>query len=131
MAAEDRTELAEQRTNWAEDRTVLANERTFAGWMRTGFASVGIGLAIQAIFSRVEPLWMAKSVATAFFVVAIAVFIASYLKANAVLERLDSHTARPVKRTGMRLLCGMVTLATLALIVFFWSFSADAEAARL
>ena len=37
-----RLDLAQDRTDLAEDRTVLAHERSFAGWVRTGMASVGI-----------------------------------------------------------------------------------------
>lgn len=122
MASDTRNDLAEQRTNWAEDRTILANERTFAGWMRTGFASVGVGLAIQAIFSRVEPVWLAKGVASAFFVVAIAVFVASYIKSCAVIRRLDDHTAQPIKRTGLRAITGLVVVATLLLAALLWTF---------
>ncbi|RYF18599.1 MAG: DUF202 domain-containing protein, partial [Oxalobacteraceae bacterium] len=44
-----RTELAQDRTDFAEDRTVLAHERSFASWMRTGMASVGIGLGFNAL----------------------------------------------------------------------------------
>ncbi|MBB3991179.1 DUF202 domain-containing protein [Croceicoccus naphthovorans] len=43
---------AERKTDLAEDRTLLANERTFAGWVRTGLASVGIGLGFHALFEK-------------------------------------------------------------------------------
>lgn len=122
MTSQDREDLAEQRTDWAEDRTLLSNERTYAGWTRTGFASVGVGLAIQAIFNRVEPTWMAKLAATAFFVVAILIFWVSYRKAIAVVARLDGHSAEPVKRTGMVLTCGVVTGATGLLTFLLWGF---------
>ena len=52
-------ELARDRTDLAEDRTILANERTFAGWMRTGLATIGIALGFQALFGRVDPTWAA------------------------------------------------------------------------
>ena len=68
---DDRNDLASARTAMAEDRTILANERTYAGWMRTGMASVGIGLAFNALFVRMEPWWVPRSIATAFFLVAI------------------------------------------------------------
>ena len=55
MSGDEKTGLAEERTNLAEDRTILANERTFAGWMRTGFAAVAVGLGFQALFSQMEP----------------------------------------------------------------------------
>ena len=38
------THWAEFRTDLAEDRNIMAMERTFAGWMRTAFAAIGIGL---------------------------------------------------------------------------------------
>ena len=47
MERDEREALAESRTDLAEDRTVLANERTFAGWVRTGLATVGIGLGLD------------------------------------------------------------------------------------
>ena len=73
-------DLAEQRTDWAEDRTIQANERTFAGWMRTGLASVGLGLGFQAIFRATEPTWAAKSVATIFICIGIFIFWAAWEK---------------------------------------------------
>lgn len=59
----ERTDLAENRTDWAEDRTIMANERTFAGWMRTGLAAAGIGLGFNALFGKLEPLWVPKAIA--------------------------------------------------------------------
>ncbi|MEE2793267.1 MAG: DUF202 domain-containing protein, partial [Pseudomonadota bacterium] len=43
------TEWAELRTDLAEDRNIMAMERTFAGWMRTAFAAIGIGLGFKAV----------------------------------------------------------------------------------
>ena len=51
----DKQHLAEERTDLAEDRTILANERTYAGWMRTGFAAIAVGLGFQALFAQMEP----------------------------------------------------------------------------
>lgn len=70
----ERTDLAEDRTKLAEDRTVLAHERSFAGWMRTGMASVGIGLGFNALFRTIDPQWVPKTVATAFLAIAIFIF---------------------------------------------------------
>ena len=66
MAGDEKEQLAEDRTNLAEDRTVLANERTFAGWLRTGFAAIGIGLGFHVLFQAMQPLWVPKAIATAF-----------------------------------------------------------------
>jgi putative membrane protein len=46
MADQEKDELARERTDFAEDRTVLANERTFAGWLRTGYAGIGIRIGV-------------------------------------------------------------------------------------
>lgn len=72
----DKDQLAESRTDLAEDRTVLANERTLGSWLRTVFAPIGIGLAFNALFQRMEPAWLPRGIATAFLLIAIAIFTA-------------------------------------------------------
>jgi len=118
--AKKRTEWAERRTDWAEDRTIMANERTFAGWMRTGLASVGIGLGFQALFGRLEPAWLAKALATAFVVVAITIFVAAQAKAVAVARRLEEHKAEPMRGLTMRLVAGAMILASTGLGAAIW-----------
>ena len=58
---QDREELAVERTHFAEDRTIMAMERTFAGWMRTAFAAIGIGLAFHVVFGEFRPPWLARA----------------------------------------------------------------------
>jgi putative membrane protein len=60
------TKSAELRTDLAEDRNIMAMERTFAGWMRTSFAAIGIGLGFKAVFGAFDPPWLAKAIATVF-----------------------------------------------------------------
>ena len=120
MADEDKDELARVRTDFSEDRTVLANERTFAGWLRTGYAAIGIGLAFNALFSRVEPAWMAKLIATAFLLIAVTIFIGAERRACAVFARLDTHEVQSIKITGVRLVTIASVVATLALIAAIW-----------
>lgn len=67
MMDADKEELAQARSDMSNDRTMLA----FAGWLRTGFTAVGIALAFNALFVRLEPPWVPKSVATAFLLIAI------------------------------------------------------------
>ena len=117
---EDKNQLAEDRTDLAEDRTVLANERTFAGWMRTGFAAVGIGLGFNALFARMEPDWVPKAIATAFLLIAISIFIGAERRACAIIHRLTAHEVKEVRVTNLRLTTIAVTLATLALIAAMW-----------
>ena len=57
-------DLASARTDLAEDRNIMAMERTFAGWMRTAFAAIGIGLGFKAVFGAFDPPWLAKAIAT-------------------------------------------------------------------
>jgi len=47
--AEERTELAQERTSRARFRTMLANERNFSAWLRSGLASIGVGLAVAEL----------------------------------------------------------------------------------
>jgi putative membrane protein len=84
-------DLAERRTALAEDRTVLASERTFAGWLRTGYAAVGIALGFHALFGELDPPWAARFIATLFLLIAVAIFVAAQRHAKAVRRRLDAH----------------------------------------
>lgn len=118
--AEQRTDWAERRTDWAEDRTIMANERTFAGWMRTGLAAVGIGLGFNALFGRMELVWMPKALASAFILVAIAIFFAAQSKASEVADRLECHKAVPMRGLTMRLVAGALILASGGLIAAIW-----------
>ena len=67
------TRWAEFRTDLAEDRTVQATERTFAGWMRTAFAALGVGIAFHVVFSDFDPPWLARAIATLFILVGITI----------------------------------------------------------
>ena len=58
--AEKRTEAAVRRTDFAEDRTVQATERTFAGWLRTAFAAIAVGIGFQALFGELDPPWLGR-----------------------------------------------------------------------
>lgn len=120
MTDESKTDLAQSRTDLAEDRTILANERTFAGWLRTGFAGIGIGLAFNALFSRVEPVWIAKAIATLFLVIAILIFIAAERRACHVMSRLDAHKIETVKTSSVRRITILCVVAALALIAAIW-----------
>jgi len=118
--SEDKTQLAEDRTDMAEDRTILANERTFAGWMRTGFASVGVGLGFQALFAQMQPAWIPKLIATAFLVVAIAVFVTAERRACWIIGRLSSHKVETVRTRNLRIMTYTVVAAIAALIAALW-----------
>lgn len=120
MAGEQRTELAEDRTDFAEDRTALANERTFAGWMRTGMASVGIGIGFQALFASIEPLWVPKALATLFVGVGIFIFWAAERRACTVQSRLDTHDVRTAANRSLRVIAIALSIGALGLIAGLW-----------
>lgn len=120
MTNPDADELARERTDWAEDRTIMANERTYAGWMRTGLAAVGIGLAFNALFSKLEPFWLPRSLATLFILSGVLVFYLARNKACAVLTRLSAHYAKPVPSRQINLIAILLSVASLALTVGIW-----------
>lgn len=117
----ERQELAETRTKMAEDRTILANERTFASWMRTGLASVGIGLGFHALFLSMQPWWAPRAIASAFFLVGIFVTIAAERRACSVVRRLHAHRVVTVGVGRLRRITWAVSLAIGALLVTVWT----------
>lgn len=112
--------LARLRTDFSEDRTVLANERTFASWVRTGFAGIGIGLAFNALFTRIQPEWLPKLIASIFLLVAILIFIAAEHRARMVMRRLHAHQVKPIKVTSLRLITIAAVAATVGLLAVIW-----------
>lgn len=116
----DKNKLAEDRTDLAEDRTVLANERTFAGWMRTGFASVGIGLGFHVLFEAMQPPWVPKAIATAFLLIGVYVIVVAERRACRVIARMDSHQVSEMKPANLRVIAAVSVLATAALIAAIW-----------
>jgi putative membrane protein len=115
-----KNELAKSRTDLAEDRTVLANERTFASWFRTGLGAVGIGLGFQALFSKIEPAWVPRSIATTFLLLGIFLFVAAERRACQVLERLSVHSVKPFRNRRLRLITIVSSLAVAALVAALW-----------
>lgn len=119
--ASKRSSLSKERTNYAEDRTVLANERTFASWFRTGFASVAIGLGFQALFLKMSPTWVPKSIATLFLLLAIFLFVAAERRACKVLDRLSTHDVKEFNNSRLRIMVVIATVGVLALIAAMWA----------
>lgn len=120
MARDEKEHLAEDRTRLAEDRTVLANERTFAGWLRTGFAAIGIGLGFHVLFQAMQPQWVPKTIATAFLLAGIYVIVVAERRACRVIERLDTHKVAELKPINLKVLTWVSVAATVALIAAIW-----------
>lgn len=112
--------MARNRTDWAEDRTLMANERTFAGWMRTGMATVGIGIGFNALFSNWQPVWIPKAIASGFIVIGIFIFYAAQQRGCAVYDRLQSHAAEPLGGVNLRAVAGALAFGGIALIAGIW-----------
>ncbi len=118
--AEERTEKAEKRTDFAEDRTLLANERTFAGWGRTAFASIGLGLGFQALFKSAEPTWVPKCVATLFILLGILLIWLAERRADQLLkERTSNHVILSSRRI-FRIMAVTVSIGGAILIASLW-----------
>lgn len=120
MARDEREELAENRTRLAEDRTVLANERTFAGWLRTGFAAIGIGLGFHVLFQAMEPRWVPKLIATAFLLAGIYIIVVAERRACRVLDKMDTHRVAELGAINLKVVTWVSVAATLALVAAIW-----------
>ncbi len=117
----DSNELAEDRTDWAEDRTILANERTFAGWMRTGMASLALAVGLNAVFQESEPTWLPKLVSTLFVAVAIFIFWAAQNSAVKTCMRLDEHQTDPQPVRRVRMLAAVFAFAAVCVGGVLWA----------
>lgn len=116
----DRDGLAKDRTNFAEDRTIMATERTFAGWIRTAFAGIGIGIAFHALFGELEPPWLARAIATLFIAAGAVLAISAERRACKALERLSAHEMDAPSAPNFRLLAYAVALGAAILIAGLW-----------
>lgn len=113
-------ELAEQRTDLAEDRNIMAMERTFAGWMRTAFAAIGIGLAFRAVFGEFDPPWLARAIATAFILLGAVVAYTAERRAAATFRRLTAHEMNAPKIPSIQWLGWGVSFGSILLAVALW-----------
>lgn len=95
-AADKSTKWAEFRTDLAEDRTVQATERTFAGWLRTAFAAIAVGIGFHVVFGEFEPPWLARALATLFILLGMTIAFTAERRACRTFDRLSTHeTERP------------------------------------
>ena len=113
--------MAGERTDLAEDRNVMAMERTFAGWLRTAFAAIGIGLAFRAVFGEFDPPWLARAIATAFVLLGAFVAVTAERRACHTFERLTAHEMDAPKTMNIRLIGWGVAAIAVVLAVAFWT----------
>ncbi|EDL49093.1 YidH family protein [Erythrobacter sp. SD-21] len=114
------TQWAEFRTDLAEDRNIMAMERTFAGWMRTAFAAIGIGLGFRAVFGEFEPPWLAKAVATLFIIGGGWLAITAERRACKTMARLDPHRYEGISRPNFRIMAFAVAAGSAVLTAGLW-----------
>ncbi len=124
------TAWAENRTDWAEDRTIMALERTFAGWMRTAFAAIAIGIGFRALFGEFEPPWLARAIATMFIALAIVFALGAERRACRAFDRLSSHTVDSPKLPNIKLIAYAITTGAALLIVALWVLNDGTIAVR-
>lgn len=113
-------ELAADRTDLAEDRTVQATERTFAGWLRTAFAAIGIGLAFRAVFGDFQPPWLAKAIATLFVILGASIAFTAQHRACKTFDRLSAHKIDRPELPNIRWMSWSVVVGAIVLIIGFW-----------
>jgi putative membrane protein len=116
----DRDDLAVERTHFAEDRTVQATERTFAGWLRTAFAAIGVGLGFHVIFGQLEPPWLARAIATLFFVLGAVIAFTAERRARRTFERLSTHEVDRPRMPQIRWVSWAVIVGAATLVAGLW-----------
>jgi len=116
----DKTGLAEERTHLAEDRNIMAMERTYAGWIRTSFAAIGIGLGFRALFGEFDPPWLARAIATLFILAGAILAWSAQHRACRTLQRLHSHQMEAAAGPNFRLLSFAVCIGAGLLIAGLW-----------
>ena len=116
----DSNVLAAERTDLAEDRNIMAMERTFAGWMRTAFAAIGIGLAFRAVFGEFDPPWLARAIATAFILLGAVVAFTAERRACRTFNRLTAHQLHAPEIPSIRWLGWGITGGALFLAAALW-----------
>lgn len=113
-------ENSASRNDLAEDRTILANERTFAGWMRTAFGAIALGIGFNALFGEWQPSWLPRAVATGFLVLAMVVIVLAERRSAAVLERLTPHIVESSRPINLKLYVALTVAGSAMLIAAIW-----------
>jgi len=104
----------------AEDRTILASERTFAGWIRTSFGSIAIGIGFHALFISLRPAWMPRAIATWFLALGIVIAWLAVRRAAAVASRMSPHVVEAARKVNLELVATAVSLGAAALVLAIW-----------
>lgn len=120
------TQWAEFRTDLAEDRNIMAMERTFAGWMRTAFAAIGIGLGFRALFGEWDPAWLPRLIATVFILGGGWLAIIAERRACKTLERLNTHEFEAISTPNFKVMAYAIATGSVVLSVGLWILNTGA-----
>ena len=123
---DESTQWAEFRTDLAEDRNIMAMERTFAGWMRTAFAAIGIGLGFRALFGEWDPVWLPKLIATVFILGGGWLAITAERRACKTLERLNTHEFEAIPTPNFKVMAYAVATGPVVLSIGLWVLTTSA-----
>ena len=123
---DESTQWAEFRTDLAEDRNIMAMERTFAGWMRTAFAAIGIGLGFRGLFGEWDPVWLPKLIATVFILGGGWLAITAERRACKTLERLNTHEFEAIPTPNFKVMAYAVATGSVVLSIGLWVLTTSA-----
>ena len=98
----------------------MAMERTFAGWIRTAFAAIGIGLGFKAVFGAFDPPWLAKAIATMFILAGGWLAITAQRRACKTLGRLQTHEFEAISTPNFKTLAYAVATGAVVLTAGLW-----------
>ena len=104
----------------AEDRTLLASERTFAGWTRTSLGCIALGAGFHALFAKMHPAWVPRSIASLFLLLGAAMVWLAARRAAGVLGRLSPHVVLSARKVNVELIASAVSVGALALAFAIW-----------
>jgi putative membrane protein len=108
------------KTALSEDRTLLAGERTFAGWTRTSLGCIAVGVGFHALFSKMQPAWVPRAIATLFLALAVSIVWLAARRATSVAHRLDAHVVANARPMNFTFVSVAITFAATALAVAVW-----------
>ena len=88
--------------------------------MRTSLACVALGVGFHALFQKMDPAWLPRTIATGFLILGIAVIILAERRAAAVTRRLSAHVVKTADTHNLRFFAAMVSLGAGALVAAIW-----------
>lgn len=93
-----------------------------AAWLSTSLAAIGVGLGFRAMFSRLDPPWIPRLVASLFLVLAVLISVTAEKRACKALDRMSNHMVEPPSSRGIRYSAYGVAAGALVLLLGIWFF---------